>query len=469
MLAVGPASAKLLIDYFDFRNWNKDEREVRMFVDILDSTGRVVPPEKIPWDDIKLFVEDKEVPITVTKLETVKEANEPLAVGIVIAAHNAYAYVEEGSGAPNILNGERDGYKRFLDELSDQDYTGIWYYNEEGLSAIRAWQQSPASAKGLIDDRIKDATEKKEGQSPRMFLHLKRVFEDIKENEGSFEGVRRKIVVLMSDGVHSQRKQNRIDAQIDEIATLAEDTKTKLYVIGYTIGPTDNLVHLDTLASKTNGIYRQLKTEDEDTIAAELEKLGRELKKQYVISFTTGEFDGSAKPVNVRLELKADGKLEKQNATVEEWIEIPFDWMVIVKWAGIVLGSLLGIFLLIKLFGALARRKSNRPTEVEEEEEFAGPYKGKLTCSAGAYAGAEFFLTEDVTTIGAIQGNTIVIQDAGISKRHAGIKIEDMRFELADFGSTNGTYVNGSKITKQFLRDGDKLKIGECELKFTLK
>ena len=83
--------------------------------------------------------------------------------------------------------------------------------------------------------------------------------------------------------------------------------------------------------------------------------------------------------------------------------------------------------------------------------------------------GTEFYLTEDVTTIGRMDGNDIVLEGAGISQRHAGIKIEDMRFELADFGSTNGTLVNGNKITKQFLRDNDKIVIGDCEIRFTLK
>jgi len=134
------------------------------------------------------------------------------------------------------------------------------------------------------------------------------------------------------------------------------------------------------------------------------------------------------------------------------------------------LGSLLGIGLIWLLIKAIIRARKNRPVAgAVEEEQFVGPYKGKLTCTMGAYAGKEFFLTEDLTTIGSISGNSIVLQEAGVSKRHAGIKVEEMRFELADFGSTNGTFVNGAKITKQFLRDGDEVRIGECRMKFTLK
>jgi hypothetical protein len=88
---------------------------------------------------------------------------------------------------------------------------------------------------------------------------------------------------------------------------------------------------------------------------------------------------------------------------------------------------------------------------------------------SGPLAGELFHLTEDVTTIGRIDGNAIVIQDDAVSKRHAGIKIEDMRYELADFNSTSGTWVTGRKINKQFLKDGDEIRIGNTEMTFTLK
>jgi pSer/pThr/pTyr-binding forkhead associated (FHA) protein len=44
-----------------------------------------------------------------------------------------------------------------------------------------------------------------------------------------------------------------------------------------------------------------------------------------------------------------------------------------------------------------------------------------------------------------------------------------MRYELADFNSTSGTWVNGRKINKQFLKDGDEIRIGNTEMTFTLK
>ena len=151
--------------------------------------------------------------------------------------------------------------------------------------------------------------------------------------------------------------------------------------------------------------------------------------------------------------------------------ETPTDWKAILKWVGIVIGSLFGLFFFVWLIKKLVAWKSNRPQEVyvEEHHSYDGPDRGKLIVRSGHMAGTEFPLLEDVTTIGSVEGNHVVLYDESVSKRHAGIRIEEMRYELADFGSTNHTWVNGRKINKQFLRDGDELRIGSVELEFRLK
>src|SRR3978361_1836109 len=50
-------------------------------------------------------------------------------------------------------------------------------------------------------------------------------------------------------------------------------------------------------------------------------------------------------------------------------------------------------------------------------------------------------------TIGRVQGNDIVLPKGNVSKRHARIVLKDGKFIIVDLKSTNGTYVNGRKIT----------------------
>src|ERR1700749_555390 len=65
-------------------------------------------------------------------------------------------------------------------------------------------------------------------------------------------------------------------------------------------------------------------------------------------------------------------------------------------------------------------------------------------------------------TIGRVQGNDIVLPKGNVSKRHARIVLEDGKFIIVDLKSTNGTYVNGRKITSPLVvKDSDKIYIGD--------
>src|SRR5688572_13771022 len=65
-------------------------------------------------------------------------------------------------------------------------------------------------------------------------------------------------------------------------------------------------------------------------------------------------------------------------------------------------------------------------------------------------------------TIGRVQGNDIVLPKGNVSKRHARIVLKDSKFIIVDLKSTNGTYVNGRKITSPLVvKDSDKIYIGD--------
>src|SRR5262245_54075679 len=65
-------------------------------------------------------------------------------------------------------------------------------------------------------------------------------------------------------------------------------------------------------------------------------------------------------------------------------------------------------------------------------------------------------------TIGRVQGNDIVLPKGNVSKCHARIVLKDGKFIIVDLKSTNGTYVNGRKITSPLVvKDSDKIYIGD--------
>lgn len=75
-------------------------------------------------------------------------------------------------------------------------------------------------------------------------------------------------------------------------------------------------------------------------------------------------------------------------------------------------------------------------------------------------------LEKPVTTIGCVPGNDIVLTDTGVSRKHVGIRKVEGGYELADFGSTNGVFVNGEKIPRKRLTVGDIIRVGTTEIVF---
>jgi len=79
---------------------------------------------------------------------------------------------------------------------------------------------------------------------------------------------------------------------------------------------------------------------------------------------------------------------------------------------------------------------------------------------SGKYKGGEFPLDKDVIVIGRHSDLDMVLSEDMVSRRHA--KITKVRNDiiLEDMGSTNGTFVNGSRIKKVKLKLNDRILIG---------
>jgi len=68
--------------------------------------------------------------------------------------------------------------------------------------------------------------------------------------------------------------------------------------------------------------------------------------------------------------------------------------------------------------------------------------------------------------VGRVQGNDLMLPKGNVSKHHARLLYRDSRFIVTDLKSTNGTYVNGRKISQAtIVREGDKIYIGDFVLR----
>jgi len=96
----------------------------------------------------------------------------------------------------------------------------------------------------------------------------------------------------------------------------------------------------------------------------------------------------------------------------------------------------------------------------------AAEQRAELEFVSGPLVGQTINLDRDVTTIGSTAGNTVLLSDTGVSRKHLGIKRMEGGYELADLGSTNGVYVNGHKVPKKTLEPGDIIRVGNTEAVF---
>ena len=83
-------------------------------------------------------------------------------------------------------------------------------------------------------------------------------------------------------------------------------------------------------------------------------------------------------------------------------------------------------------------------------------------------SGERFFLKEGTTSIGRAPGNRLVLSTERISRHHAAIRQEsDGGYLLMDLGSSNGTFLNGQRLTRPVvLRNGWIIEIGLQKMTF---
>lgn len=109
-------------------------------------------------------------------------------------------------------------------------------------------------------------------------------------------------------------------------------------------------------------------------------------------------------------------------------------------------------------------------SELQEEYSYlTEPQRAYLTVLAGPDVGRMYALKQGDMTLGRSNRADIRIDDDRISRKHLRIRMFGLNAIAEDMGSSNGTYLNGTRITASPMRDGDKLRLAErTTLRFAL-
>jgi pSer/pThr/pTyr-binding forkhead associated (FHA) protein len=89
----------------------------------------------------------------------------------------------------------------------------------------------------------------------------------------------------------------------------------------------------------------------------------------------------------------------------------------------------------------------------------------KLVILTQGLTGRAHELNVDRTTIGRVEDNLFQIAEPSVSSHHCEVHLHGSEVLIRDLNSTNGTFINGEKITESVLKPGQTLRLGNVELK----
>lgn len=89
----------------------------------------------------------------------------------------------------------------------------------------------------------------------------------------------------------------------------------------------------------------------------------------------------------------------------------------------------------------------------------------KLVILSEGMTGRSHELKVDKTTIGRVEDNTFQIEEPSVSSHHCEVLLRGNDVIVRDLASTNGSFIDGEKITEAVLKPGQKLRLGQVEIR----
>jgi hypothetical protein len=108
-------------------------------------------------------------------------------------------------------------------------------------------------------------------------------------------------------------------------------------------------------------------------------------------------------------------------------------------------------------------RPRELPADAPDDAPAPEPEREVVTLTVGGRAHP---ITARSVTFGRSRECDLRIADGNASRRHAEVVQEGATYFVRDLGSTNGTDVNGERITREKLSDGDRITIGSTDIVF---
>ena len=481
----------------DIRKAEVVEQKYHLYFTFLDGNREAI--KDLTIENLSVLSADRQKKVSIGQEEVMPLIKTRHAVAVMFVVANYKAFNE---GNANTFSAVRE----VLSEMEPRtesvaDLGGVVYYGNSFRDVPFTYKISELKDQVLKIKESKDTI-------PRMFAALGNAIRRF-EKEVATQKVDQRYIVLLTDGHgtwEGSSNPQAIDNKIKQVATSLKESQITLLTVGYspTLGDQDpSLTMLQQLSNQSGGTLRI--ASDQDQVFPLMTNTYNEIYNSHVLTFRSN----TLKPgQNHKLRLNVDYKNLKaksppQTIYVPTPEGLPRSYLIS-GGVGCVVLSLLGVILLLAFMMWRKKKKEKALAESEfddmatDEPNYGGQpvmqvgvgapgmalpsvlegrpeysdeppaeYLCRLKTVGGPIHGRVFFLVEENTHIGSSDENELMLLDGTVSKRHAGIRVQDgNRFELHDFGSTNGVFINGKRISKQFLKEGDRIVVGETEFAF---
>jgi pSer/pThr/pTyr-binding forkhead associated (FHA) protein len=144
---------------------------------------------------------------------------------------------------------------------------------------------------------------------------------------------------------------------------------------------------------------------------------------------------------------------------------MPFEWFVLILRIVFIFLLYFFVFQVIRVMSRELRIGAGQPTQTDGWTAPQGALRVEDPGKSNLYH-AQILQLDPVSVIGRDRRSTIPIEHSFVSAEHAQIAWEQGHWVASDLQSTNGTYVNGQRISvSTVLEPGDVIQIGDVSLR----
>jgi len=443
---------------------------VKLYVSVFDLQGRSV--KGLQAGDF--VVDEGGAAAKPVDVKSFAESREGMAVLLVLDASGSMR-------GPPFRDAKR-GVNSFLSVLGPGDQAGLMVLHDQ--------VQLPISYTTKIED-VKAKVDETEATAKITLLYdgLIKAIEEVAARAAALPA--RRVIVVMSDG-----RDEGSTKKLEDVRDAALAANVPIYSVGFTrVGP-QYLPNLRRLSELTGGAYFDARASAQ--LSEIYARLFEHLKSLYVVTHrvTAIKPDGQSHPLSVRVTVQGAEAAAPRRSFLAPLVAVavpPTATPVeVVKpprrlWWPIVLAAIIAL-LVVAVIAVVLWRRRGAPAPVVRTCAGCGqavqpdwvecrycntkvppePVFGRLIVSSGPGKGSTFALSSSLNTIGLGEENQIALKAAGVAPQHAGIAVSNKQYELTDYGSETGTYVNGVRVTQRFLKNQDVLRIGAVELVFEM-